>query len=106
MAGGDDQSTAPQADRRGRDMKGYKRKITKRYFDYDKMSWSYSVRCQAVITDNIEKYQKGKRKPFREMDGTLYDWYEFIGDGIGDRYISVEKLYEWEVFINEQQGVL
>ena len=87
-------------------MQGYKRKITKRYYDYDRQKYAYSIWQQAVITNNIDKYQKKKQIKFKPMDGELYDWYEFIEKGVGTYYISIEKVYEWEVYIDEQQGIL
>lgn len=87
-------------------MQGYKRKILKRYYDYDNLKYGYSVWIQAVITDNIDKYNKRKVKKWQPLDGDLFDWYAFISDGTDEDYINVEKIYEWEVYADEQSGIL
>lgn len=87
-------------------MQGYKRKITKRYYNYEKWDYAYSVWIQAVITNDIDRFQAKKHKKWQLLDGDLFDWYEFIQNGTGENYINVEKVYEWEVYADEQSGIL
>lgn len=83
-------------------MTGYYREIKSRYYDSDLMNYIYFTRVEAVITNDISKYNYRKKIKFKEIPGALGDWYEFIMNGIDDYYVDVERVYMWRKGFHEQ----
>lgn len=84
-------------------MTGYSREVKRRYYDYDSGNWIYYTQVEAIITNDIMPYNKLKRAhKFREIPGDLVDWYQFIMDGTGLYYVSVNHVYTWRKKVHEE----
>ena len=78
-------------------MRYYEREIKRRYYDYDAGCYKFIIWTEAVISNDISKYNSRKKKRFREVQGwDLFDWYTRIMDHTGVSYVNIEHVYSWK----------